>query len=80
VHGTALIDAGAGMVLKVIDGASRGRAPAVLTILRRQGLLPEPGVTKLADLERPIVYNRAGRAVGEVRAAGTFAVSKASTR
>jgi L-asparaginase II len=80
VHGTAIINAGAGMALKVVDGASRGRAPAVLSILRRQGLLSEPALTKLADLERPIVYNRAGRVVGEVRAAGTFAVSKASTR
>ena len=80
VHGAALIDAGAGMALKVIDGASRGRAPAVLSILRREGLLSEQALTKLADLERPIVYNRAGRVVGEVRATGTFAVSKASTR
>lgn len=80
VHGAALLDAGTGMAVKVIDGASRGRAPAVLAILRRQGLLSEQALTKLADLERPIVYNRAGRVVGEVRAAGTFAVSKASTR
>jgi hypothetical protein len=64
----------------VIDGASRGRGPAVLSILRQNELLPEDALTKLADLERPIVYNRAGRVVGEVRAAGTFAVSKASTR
>jgi L-asparaginase II len=80
VHGAAICDAGSGVVVKVIDGASRGRAPAVLSILRREGLLNEAALTKLADLERPIVYNRAGRVVGEIRAAGTFAVSKASTR
>lgn len=80
VHGAAVLDAGAGLVVKVIDGASRGRAPAVLSILRRLDLLSERALTKLADLERPIVYNRAGRAVGEVRAAGIFAIEKASTR
>jgi L-asparaginase II len=80
VHGAAIIDKGVGMAVKVIDGASRGRGPAVLSIMRRNGLLSEGALTKLADLERPIVYNRAGRVVGEVRAAGTFAVSKASTR
>lgn len=80
VHGSALLDAGAGLVVKVGDGAARGRGPAVLSILRGLELLPESALTKLADLERPIVYNRAGRAVGEVRAAGIFAIEKASTR
>ena len=82
VHGVAQIEAGAGLAVKVLDGASRGRAPAVLTILRRLGLLGEPALTKLADLERPIVYNRAGRAVGEVRAAAPIPmpVPSASTR
>lgn len=74
VHGTAFIEAGVGMVCKVLDGAPRGRAPAVLAAIRSLGLLDEPALTKLADLERPIVYNRAGRAAGEVRAAGTVAV------
>jgi len=80
VHGTAIIDCGAGMGVKVVDGAARGRAPAVLAALRRLELLSEPALTKLADLERPIVYNRAGRPVGEVRAARTVAISQASTR
>jgi L-asparaginase II len=80
VHGTAAIDRGAGLIVKVVDGASRGRAPSVLAALRRLGLLDEGALTKLADLERPIVYNRAGRAVGEIRAAEHFAVSTASTR
>ena len=80
VHGTAVIDAGVGLVVKVGDGAARGRAPAVLSILRGLELLDEAALTNLADLERPIVYNRAGRAVGEVRAAGIFAIEKASTR
>jgi L-asparaginase II len=80
VHGIALIGPGVGLTIKVLDGASRGRAPAVLGILRRLGLLSGAALTDLADFERPIVYNRAGRAVGEIRASSTIAVEKASTR
>lgn len=79
VHGSAFIDAGVGMVCKVLDGASRGRAPATLAAIREMRLLPQPVLAQLADLEHPTVYNRAGRAVGEVRAAGTLAVEEAST-
>lgn len=79
VHGAAFVDAGVGMVCKVLDGASRGRAPAVLGAIRQMGLMDEGKLTELADLERPIVYNRAGRAVGQVRAASTVAIEKAST-
>lgn len=79
VHGSAFIEAGAGMVCKVLDGSSRGRAPAVLAAVRQMGLMDGAAMTQLADLERPIVYNRAGRAVGEVRAASTVAIEKAST-
>jgi L-asparaginase II len=77
VHATAAIEHGAGLVVKVLDGASRGRGPAVLSALRQLGLLDEAALTKLADLERPVVYNRAGRPVGEVRATRTFAISEA---
>lgn len=79
VHGGAFITQGVGLVCKVLDGASRGRAPAVLAAVRQLGLLPAAELTELADLERPIVYNRAGRAVGEVRAISTVAIEKAST-
>jgi L-asparaginase II len=79
VHGSAFIDAGVGMVCKVLDGASRGRAPATLGAIRRLGLLAQSALAQLADLEHPTVYNRAGRAVGEVRAASTLAVEEAST-
>lgn len=79
VHGSAFIGAGVGLVCKVLDGASRGRAPAVLSAIRQLGLLDEAAMTHLADMEQPIVYNRAGRAVGEVRAASTVAIEKAST-
>jgi L-asparaginase II len=79
VHGAAFIGAGVGLVCKVLDGAARGRAPAVLGAARSLGLLSEAALTDLADLERPIVYNRAGRPVGVVRAAGTVAIEQAST-
>jgi L-asparaginase II len=79
VQGAALLDSGVGLIVKVLDGASRGRGPAVLTILRRLGLVDGVTLTKLADLEHPVVYNRAGRAVGEVRAAGVLAVRNVST-
>ena len=72
VHASSLIDAGVGFVVKVVDGTSRGRAPAVLGGLRQMGLLNEAVLTNLADLERPIVYNRAGRIVGEIRPSSTL--------
>ncbi len=68
VHGVAALPKSIGLVCKVVDGAARARGPAVLAALRRLRLLSEAQLTKLADLERPIVYNRAGRAVGEVSA------------
>jgi L-asparaginase II len=80
VHGASLIASGHGQVVKVLDGASRARGPAVLACLRRVGPLPAAVETDMADFERAIVYNRAGRAVGEVRASSTIAVEKASTR
>ena len=64
VHGTAAIDAGIGLVCKVVDGASRARAPSVLTILRRLQVLSQRQLDQLDDLEHPVIYNRAGRAVG----------------
>jgi L-asparaginase II len=79
VHGAAFITRGIGLVCKVLDGASRGRAPTVLGAVRRLDLLDEAALSQLADLERPIVYNRAGRAVGEMRSASTVAIEKAST-
>jgi L-asparaginase II len=79
VHGSAFPVAGVGLVCKVLDGSGRGRAPAVLAAVRRLALLEEAALTDLADLERPVVYNRAGRPVGEVRSASTIAVEKAST-
>ena len=67
-HGVAALPQSVGLVCKILDGAVRARGPAVLAMLRSLQLLSDAQLTKLADLERPIVYNRAGRAVGEVGA------------
>ncbi|MHB8147043.1 MAG: asparaginase [Vulcanimicrobiaceae bacterium] len=68
VHGLAAIPQGLGFVSKVIDGSSRARGPSTLAILQRLGVLgPELGA-KLDGYARPVVYNRAGRVAGEVRA------------
>jgi len=67
VHGAAIIPRGTGVVLKVLDGAARGRAPAVVEALRRLGA-PGAAAPEVGAFANPIVYNRAGLAVGEIRA------------
>lgn len=66
VHGAGVLHPGLGLVCKVLDGTARARGPAVLAMLKSLGMLSPAQLTKLADLERGIVYNRAGRAVGEI--------------
>lgn len=68
VHGVGVLQPGLGLVCKVLDGTARARGPAVLSMLKRLGALSPAELTKLADLEHGIVYNRAGRAVGEISA------------
>ncbi len=68
VHGVGVLTPGLGLVCKVLDGTARARGPAVLAMLKSLGVLSAAQLTKLADLEHPIVYNRAGRAVGEISA------------
>jgi L-asparaginase II len=77
VHGVAAIPQGVGYVSKVLDGGGRARGPSTVAALTLLGILDEEKATKLARFARPIVYNRAGRAVGEIRAAD-FAVERAS--
>lgn len=79
VHGTAVIDRGIGLVAKVVDGTSRARGPAVVESLHGLGVLSDRQRTNLAEFAHPVVYNRAGRTVGSIRAAfENFAVEKAS--
>lgn len=69
VHGVAAIDRGFGYASKVFDGAGRARGPSTVAALRRLNAIGEPAAMKLARFERPVVYNRAGLAVGEIRVA-----------
>jgi L-asparaginase II len=67
VHGVAALAAGLGYVSKVVDGAGRARGPSSIAALRSLGILNGAQIERLARFARPIVYNRAGRAVGEIR-------------
>ncbi len=69
VHGVGAIAAGLGYVSKVLDGTSRARAPSSIAMLRRLGVLDDAQVQALDRFAHPKVYNRAGHAVGEIRAA-----------
>jgi L-asparaginase II len=69
VHGVAAIERGLGFVSKVCDGAGRARGPSTLAALRELNVLGEAEATELGRFGRPIVYNRAGRPVGEIRGA-----------
>lgn len=78
VHGVAAIAPGYGFVSKVLDGNSRGRGPSTIAALSLLGVLDEHQVAQLARFARPIVYNRAGHAVGEIRVSPHVAIEKAS--
>jgi L-asparaginase II len=68
VHGIAIVDSGVGMVLKVLDGASRAVAPAVLGLARAWGIIPAASIDGLQGFERPELKNRAGRCIGHIEA------------
>ena len=68
VHGDAIVDAGVGLALKVLDGAKRAVAPAALAILDELRLLTPAMNSQLHAFVRPQLTNRAGRVVGEIRA------------
>ncbi len=79
VHGVALIPQGLGFASKVVDGTgSRARAPVTMGALRALGA-PAAAATELRAFAEPVVYNRAGRAVGAIRLSADFAVEQAST-
>jgi L-asparaginase II len=59
---------GAGIAIKIEDGANRGLAPTVLETLRQLGVLDEAELAQLNSFHNPAVENRRGLKVGEVRA------------
>ncbi|HST20016.1 MAG TPA: asparaginase [Blastocatellia bacterium] len=58
---------GLGLSFKMEDGSYRGLAPTVVETLAQLGVLDEMEVTQLASYHRPIIDNRRGLHVGEVR-------------
>jgi L-asparaginase II len=66
VHGDALLDAGLGLALKVIDGGRRATAPATIAILDALHALEPPARAALERHARPPITNAAGTVVGEV--------------
>jgi L-asparaginase II len=68
VHGVAAVGQGLGYVSKVLDGAGRARGPSTIAALVHLGVLDTAEAAELGRFARPIVYNRAGRMVGEIRA------------
>jgi len=66
VHGIAARDERFGYISKVLDGGARARGPSTVAALRVLGALSEEQAAKLARFAHPTVYNRAGRAVGEI--------------
>ncbi len=69
VHGSAAIQAGLGLVLKVIDGTERARPPAAIALLTRTGVLAPAAVAELDAFAHPALHNRAGTLVGEITTA-----------
>ena len=59
---------GAGIAIKMEDGSYRGLGPTVIETLAQLGVLNEDEVGQLAAYHRPLVENRRGNTVGEVRA------------
>jgi L-asparaginase II len=68
VHGDALRRERLGLVVKVVDGARRAAAPAVIALLRELGALEAEELTQLSDFATPAVHNVAGRIVGRIEA------------
>ena len=68
VHASALLGRGHGLVLKIVDGATRAVPPAALALLAGLGALDASAQDRLAGHARPAVRNVAGRIVGEIGA------------
>jgi L-asparaginase II len=68
VFAGALIDKGIGFVMKIVDGNERARPPATCEALHLAGLMTDTQRKQLQTFVRPIVKNKTGRVVGEIRA------------
>ena len=68
VHASALLGSGTGLVMKVIDGASRAVAPATIARLHGLGELSLENVEALAAHAHAPIRNVAGTIVGNIHA------------
>lgn len=66
VHCDALLDAGLGVAVKVIDGTRRAAAPATIAILDSLRALDPAARAALTPHANPAVKNVVGRVVGEI--------------
>jgi L-asparaginase II len=79
VHCDALLDAGLGLALKVVDGTRRAAPPATLAVLGALRVL-EPAAAQALRAHAVVpVRNVAGRVVGEVAALDGWIPSEAAT-
>ena len=67
VYAAAVPGTRLGVAVKIDDGAGRASGVFVLEVLRRIGALDEGLARRLADFVRPVIRNRNGWRVGEVR-------------
>lgn len=80
VHGDALLDAGLGLALKVLDGGARRAVPAAtIAILDALRVLSRAENEALAPHARAPVRNVAGRVVGEIAALEGWIPAEAQT-
>jgi len=68
VHGDALVGAGLGLALKIVDGTRRAVPPATIALLDELGALDAGARATLAPFATPEVRSVAGRVVGTIRA------------
>lgn len=67
VYGVGDRSRGQGLALKLLDGGSRGVAPALVEALAQAGFLRPEETARLEKWHHPVQRNYAGREVGEVR-------------
>ncbi len=68
VHAIGVRSRGWGIAVKVADGSTRGRGPAVVATLEQLGLLDAAAREALAPLARPSLRNVRGTVVGDAHA------------
>jgi L-asparaginase II len=66
VQGVGVLPQAIGYASKVLDGGARARGPSTIAALRRLNALDASQAELLTRFARPVVYNRAGRKVGEI--------------